>query len=217
MSPSVKPLYNINKSELSGAHFYTPVQWLTVNSACNAEAPEDSVSQGLIEGWAQSFKFCPQRVLGQSILPRSLYSGSEEKERDEAADISLLLAAVEYPPTEYSITFLGALTSHCRFSTLPNNCLRTFSRLSLCIYMYTALSAPSSVFCYLAWTTATQPLSKSASWTSSPAQVQFRWSQYLVMTGNWWQTWDVELGPEGSRVTPLSLPCPDLRSPHSNV
>lgn len=91
----------------------------------------------------------------------------------------------------------------------PNNCLRTFSRLSLCIYMYTALSAPSSVFCYLAWTTATQPLSKSASWTSSPAQVQFRWSQYLVMTGNWWQTWDVELGPEGSRVTPLSLPCPD--------
>lgn len=91
----------------------------------------------------------------------------------------------------------------------PNNCLRTFSRLSLCIYMYTALSAPSSVFCYLAWTTTTQPLSKSASWTSSPAQVQFRWSQYLVMTGNWWQTWDVELGPEGSRVTPLSLPCPD--------
>lgn len=40
-------------------------------------------------------------MLGQSILPRSLYSGSEEKERDEAADISLLLAAVEYPPTEY--------------------------------------------------------------------------------------------------------------------
>lgn len=101
------------------AHFYTPVQWLTVNSACNAEAPEDSVSQGLIEGWAQSFKFCPQRVLGQSILPRSLYSGSEEKERDEAADISLLLAAVEYPPTEYSITFLGVLTSHYRISTFP--------------------------------------------------------------------------------------------------
>lgn len=52
-----------------------------MNSARNAEAPEDPASQGLIEGWAQSFKFCPQRVLGQSILPRSLYSGSVERER----------------------------------------------------------------------------------------------------------------------------------------
>lgn len=181
-----------------------------MNSACNAEAPEDPVSQGLIEGWAQSFKFCPRRVLGQSILPRSLYRGSEEKEREMKQQIQAFSLLLWNILTQNTVSLsLGLWPATAETLPSPNNCLRTFSRLSLCIYMYTALSAPSSVFCYLEWTTTTQPLSKSASWTSSPAQVQLRWSQYLVMTGNWWQTWDVELGPEGSRVTPLSLPCPD--------
>lgn len=148
-----------------------------------------------------------ESVWGQSILPRSLYSGSGpiSTERDEAADTSLLLAAEGYPHTQNVSLSLGLWPATAESRPSPNNCLRTSTRLSLCIYKYIHRSVCSQLCVLIPGmnynNTASLQGGQLNQLTCSPAQVQFRWSQCLVMTGNWWQTWDVELSPEGSSHT----------------
>lgn len=145
-------------------------------------------------------------MLGQSILPRSLYSGSVERERWSSrykpfpccCGISSHRIQYHFPwgsDQPLQILYVPPITALEPLAGCPS--VSTCTQLCLL-----------PALCSVTWHELQQH-SLSPSRPAEPAHLQFRWSQYLVMTGNWWQTWDVELGPEGSRVTPLSLPCPD--------